>query len=326
MSCPECFSGSVHNHLGEAKGAIETLHGLECYIALPPTPSSSNPPATKRPPSTIIYLTDGFGLSLINNLILCDQLAASTGLRVLAPAYLPSTPLSVAVMPLMDDLLTTKIPWWNLWAQLIRIVLVIRILALGLPFTICCRFPKGHVIALAFARAVRRDLEPGAKLGVAGFCWGGYSATLLCGETAVDGGDRSGSGNDDGGKRLIDASFVGHPSGLKVPRMIVDAVSTFHTPYSMAIGDRDMLVGEQKALEVEAQLRRSLETEGLGEGKAESGRKALSEDEDPGAYQVQIYKGCSHGFVVRAAPNNPAEVKGMHEAREQAVRWFNKYL
>ena len=69
--------GSVHSHAGEAKGKSETLYGKNCYVALPPSTSTST--------SVIIYLTDVFGLNLINTKILADRLAAETGCKVLVP-------------------------------------------------------------------------------------------------------------------------------------------------------------------------------------------------------------------------------------------------
>lgn len=75
--------------------------------------------------------------------------------------------------------------------------------------------PKAYPEVLMYARAMHADLAPGEKLGVAGFCWGGYGSTNSCTEKATEGGSEP----------LIDAQFNGHPSQLKTPDMIVDAIA-----------------------------------------------------------------------------------------------------
>lgn len=291
MSCPDCFKGAIHNHAGEAQGTMQTLHGHPCYVASPPSPSSTSQ-------STIIFFCDIFGLNLINSKLLCDHYAAATGLRVIAPDIIPGRPAPVSVMAHMENLLSKSVAWWDLWGQLKRIATVLRILSVFLPMMITSMPAKGYPIALGFARAVRADMPRGARLGVAGFCWGGYISTNLCGEAAVEGGE----------ERLVDAQFCGHPSALKTPGMVVDALKAFHTPYSMAIGDRDFAYSEKKVMETETKLREVV-------GKPEEND-----------YEIKIYKGCRHGFAVRAAPGDKVEMQAMEEAREQAVNWFKKYL
>lgn len=39
MSCPDCFSGAVHE--GKPTGTVTKLHGLDVYVA---EPASGNPP------------------------------------------------------------------------------------------------------------------------------------------------------------------------------------------------------------------------------------------------------------------------------------------
>lgn len=151
---------------------------------------------------------------------------------------------------------------------------------------------------LRYARAVKKDLPEGAKLGVCGFCWGGYGSTNLCAEPAVEGGNEP----------LIGAQFTGHPSRLKVPDMIVNAVSKFRVPYSAAIAQNDFQVDEKLGLEIEAAL-----TEKVG---------PAGEND----WQINIYKGASHGFSVRARPHVELEIEAYHVSAKQAVDWFNKYL
>ena len=134
-------------------------------------------------------------------------------------------------------------------------------------------------------------------MGVCGFCWGGYGSTNLCKETTVPGGS----------EKLIDAQFCAHPSGLKVPDMIVDAVAT-GVPYSMAVGDMDIVMGKGQVDATEAALRQKVGAS------------------DTNNYEIRTYPGCKHGFAVRANTSNKVESDGAELAKVQAIDWFNKYL
>lgn len=43
-------------------------------------------------------------------------------------------------------------------------------------------------------------------------------------------------------------------------------------------------------------------------------------------FQVVIYEGAKHGFAVRADPADEGQTKSANEAKEQALRWFGKWL
>lgn len=202
MSCPDCFKGSVHDH-AEPTGQFATLHGWKTYIA-----------GDANAKSAILYLPDAFGLKLINNKLLADRYAAGTGCKVLIPDLLWRGGADPSYMDAVETLLT---PGGNFFARLWAFFQIAPSL---IPFMIFGGAPKTYPEILKYARAVRADLAPGGKLGVAGFCWGGYGSTNLCTETAGEGG----------GERLIDAQFNGHPSQLKIPDMVVDAIAA-KVPY-----------------------------------------------------------------------------------------------
>ena len=151
---------------------------------------------------------------------------------------------------------------------------------------------------LRYAREMKADMAEGGKLGVCGFCWGGYGSTNLCLETSKQGG----------GERLIDAQFCGHPSALKTPGMIVDAIKKYKVPYSCAVAELDFMYNEKVAAETEAVLRREV---------------GSAEEND---WEQVVYKGANHGFCVRAKPGDEMDNDGYHRAAKQAVDWFNKYL
>ena len=298
MSCPDCFRGSVHSHAGEAKGTTETVHGKTCYVASPPSTSTSTST------SVIIHLTDSFGLNLINTKLLADRFAAETGCKVLVPDVIPGGGGPVSLM-YHTEAMTAPVALFDVLGQLKRVAAALAVAALTVPLGLriwtSAAPHRAYPGILEFARAVRSGLPSGAKLGVVGFCWGGYGSVNLCREPAVEGGSDA----------LVDVQFCGHPYALTVPDMIVDAVRTYKVPFSMAIGDRDRYLTKEKIDETEAALRRK-----LGRGEGEGGY----------SYEVRVYGGCTHGFVVRANPADEVETVAAEEARGQAVAWLRKYL
>ena len=288
MSCPDCFKGAVHNH-GTPKGDMVDLYGRRCYVSPAPPGSTSS--------STIFFATDAFGLSLVNNKLLSDTYAAETGFKVVMPEIIPHGSAPISLMNYMDTLFV-PVRWSDLFGQLRRAWNALRVIVIFVPFMIRSGPTKGVPAALDFARKLKNDLPVGAKLGIAGFCWGGYISTELCKYPIREGSS----------ERLIDAQFCAHPSALKAPDMVLDAVSKFHVPYSVAIGDLDFVMAIETVEKTEAALREKV------------GRP---EEND---YEIRTYPGCRHGFAVRAMPENKVEQTAAEEAKVQAVEWFKKYL
>jgi len=239
MSCPDCFKGGVHHEHGTATGKEETLYGKNCYIASAPASSTSK--------SAILFLTDAYGLDLINNKLLADKYAAQTGFKVVVPDIIPGGPAPIYLMNTMYEV-TAPVAWLDIWGQLRRISAIFVAITTMVPFMYRAAPAGAYPHVLKFARAMRADLPAGAKMGVAGFCWGGFGSTKLCTETAVEGGS----------EKLIDAQYCGHPSGLTVPDMVLDAVSKLKVPYSMAIGGEDFVLGKAQVLQTEAALKQKV--------------------------------------------------------------------
>jgi len=114
-----------------------------------------------------------------------------------------------------------------------------------------------------------------------------------------------------GRERLIDAQFCAHPSGLKAPGQIVEAITKFKVPYSLAHASLDFSLTNKKVEKAEAILR-----EKVGRGGGENGAW----------YEFKIYEGCHHGFAARAKPGDKVELQGAEDAKEQAIEWFNRWL
>jgi len=287
MSCPDCFKGAEHIHGPPPKGTESTLHGVECYVSQ--TGDSPN--------ATIVFLTDAFGYKFINNRQLADVYASSTGFRVLIPHVLADP----APTSMIDNMhyLTSSDSILNPLTFLKKAYTALTVLFTLGPFLIKNRPAVAKPKILAFVRAVKAE-NPDAKLGVAGFCFGGRYATTLCAEPAVEGGKSP----------LFDASFAAHPSG-NAEGDFIEAVTRFKVPYSMCIGDKDMVMSHPKVEAMEAALRKA-----AGPGDGEGGIN----------YEITLKKNCTHGFAVRGIPGNKDEEKAAQEATEQAVEWFKRWL
>lgn len=61
------------------KGEIVKLHGLDCYVANPPSGT---------PKAIIVIIPDAFGIALPNNRILADAYAEQVGAQVLLPDFM----------------------------------------------------------------------------------------------------------------------------------------------------------------------------------------------------------------------------------------------
>jgi dienelactone hydrolase len=194
--------------------------------------------------------------------------------------------------------LSKPVGWTDIRGQLNRLWIGVQVIPPMVVFMYRTKPAAVYPTILAYARNVKKDLPEGGKLGVAGFCWGGYGSTMLCLEPTVDGGV----------EKLIDAQFCAHPSKLDFQRVIPEAVVQRKVPYSMAIGDLDRALKK----EVVEELRKTLK-EKIGEQEKDQ-------------YEIKTYDGCKHGFALRADAENKVEIGAAEQAAKQAVDWFNKHL
>ncbi|RPD64157.1 dienelactone hydrolase endo-1,3,1,4-beta-D-glucanase [Lentinus tigrinus ALCF2SS1-7] len=72
--CDQCFQGVRHE--GQPEGKIEKIGGVECYVATPTGDYLKN--------KVVLFLTDVFGIPLINNKLLADDFARN-GYRTVIP-------------------------------------------------------------------------------------------------------------------------------------------------------------------------------------------------------------------------------------------------
>ena len=146
----------------------------------------------------------------------------------------------------------------------------------------------------SFINAVR--YIPGTnKVGVIGFCWGGRYA-ILAAHKELSGFEGKG----------VEAAYACHPSLVSIPADF----EPVGVPLSLALGDKDSLLGEKEV----GQIKELMEKKSAGE----QGEKVESE--------VRIYKDQVHGFALRGDWSSEKDKKCMDEATEQGISWFKKYL
>ncbi|KAI9371015.1 Alpha/Beta hydrolase protein [Aspergillus egyptiacus] len=224
MSCPDCFTG--HIHPGSPKGNVTTLHGLNVYIAEPPST-----PEDHHIRGIIIIIPDAFGWEFVNNRVLADHYAEKGRFRVYLPDFMKGTAAPVWMLDTMRSVMKTG----SLYDWLVKPYHIASAIYGFVPFLLANRPSKSYPVVEAFFAAVRKAEGRDLPLGAAGFCWGGKHTLLLAhgASTTVEGGAE---------KRLIDAGFTGHPSLLALP----GDIEKISVPVSFALGEVDSYLNAEK--------------------------------------------------------------------------------
>jgi dienelactone hydrolase len=108
MSCPDCFSGNVHE--GSPKGQITTLHGLDAYVS---EPAEGTPVK-----GLIIIIPDAFGWEFVNNRILADHYAEKGSYKVYLPDFMKGELSNLRRSRNMDILHSFRGMDWGLCSDL----------------------------------------------------------------------------------------------------------------------------------------------------------------------------------------------------------------
>ncbi|KAH7089419.1 Alpha/Beta hydrolase protein [Paraphoma chrysanthemicola] len=267
MSCPDCFRGQ--DHFGPTAGSETVMYGLDVYITRPPESSD------KHSQNVIVLFSDAFGWGTTNLRLLADSYARRTGAQVLLP-------------DLMDGAYINQITVGTSICKSIN-VLIVQAAYYIIPFFIRNPAHKRYNLAVDFVSNLRTELPAGARIGVAGFCWGAHATTRLARCDHISNANQP----------LIDAAFTAHPSEVKV-----DDFSGIKVPYSMIIGDIDFAMKIEDVKKVTGIL---------------AANTALENE-------VVVVPGARHGFAVRANPNDPSEKEMADQAEDQLVRWFCVHL
>jgi dienelactone hydrolase len=139
------------------------------------------------------------------------------------------------------------------------------------------------------------------KVGVAGFCWGGKFAFLLCADTPSSRVHRHESQVTASMlEPLIDCGFTAHPSMVNVPED-VEAVSL---PLSVVVGNEDMAM---KSADIKLM-------------------QEILTVKKKGDHEVNIIPGAKHGFAVREDPKDRFQGQCADKAEVQAIEWFTRWF
>ena len=160
-----------------------------------------------------------------------------------------------------------------------------------IPFAFKNRFSQRWPGMQKFFTLLRQE-KGETPIAAAGFCWGGLYGVHLTHE----GEDTKTSG----GRALVDAVFVAHPSNLTIPQDIEKVTGNL----SIAIGDDDVVMPLNQVKIAQQVFKDKLNVDS----------------------EVVVYPGAKHGFSVRASRAKPdsKETKQAEEAEEQAIAWFKK--
>lgn len=213
-----CLSGVIQS--GRPSGSVETIGGLQTYVAEPESHSKAK---------SIVFLTDLFGWELPNVRLLADEYA-----RAGFYAYIPDILFGDSVP--IDYLQNIEPPLkaqenLSLVDKAKNAAVVPTVLG---PWMVKHREAVTRPLVDGFINTVR--MIPGTNtIGAIGFCFGGRYAILQAHGRSMDG-----DGSSIGG---VDAAYACHPSMISIPGDF-EAVTK---PLSIAIGSKDSMTGVDSA-------------------------------------------------------------------------------
>lgn len=177
----------------------------------------------------------------------------------------------------------------------------LKTIALMAPFIVRTRRSVTQPRVVRFFQDLRASPPPfpaqSLKIGVAGFCWGGYHAIYLAQDNPETRVTPPGSAK---GVSLINCGFTAHPSSVSIPSDIL----AVRLPLSVANGPDDALMGREKMVQL----------------------TQILEANEAAAHEVVLFEGARHGFGNRGDPNDPKQAEMGLQAEDQAVNWFSKHL
>ncbi|KAI1170102.1 dienelactone hydrolase family protein [Nemania sp. FL0916] len=221
MSCPECFTGGVHD--GTPTGTVTKLHDLDVYIA---EPASGNPPK-----GVIVLIPDIFGWAFVNIRLMADGFAKKKDYRVYVPDFMKGNAAPVSVISTMQKVMAPK-SWSETLAKPYH---AISLVGSAAPAIFLNRPGKTFPVVKAFMESLRQNEAAQLPVGATGYCWGGKHVVLLAEGLKVD------------GKPLIDAGFTAHPSFLT----LFEDIEKITVPVSFALGEKDNMISVEQAKQLE---------------------------------------------------------------------------
>ncbi|KAL0477860.1 hypothetical protein AKO1_013673 [Acrasis kona] len=203
---------------GDKKGSMTHINGVDAYISMPKNKSER----------AVVFLSDAFGLELINNYIICDKFAEAGYITIMPDLFnggaIPGSLMSI----ISAD--TSKLSLLEKANRLFKMVA-----SFG-PFTI------RHMDAakkLPIVQDTIKELQTQhgiTKIAATGYCYGGKLVALM-NQHDIN----------------FDTSAVAHPSMLKVPYDI----ERIKKPILFNCAEEDFMLSTKAANESEAILKKN---------------------------------------------------------------------
>ncbi|KAJ6262485.1 hypothetical protein Dda_3295 [Drechslerella dactyloides] len=266
---------------GKPDGNFEEIGGRRTYVV--PSPDGSK---TK----TLIYITDMFGVELLNHQLLADTYAQG-GFQVLMPDFLDGDGLPADFMGTVEPKLAVQ----ETLSSVIKATNQATMMATMGPKGIKHREAVSKPKIDAFIAEIRKDPAV-AKLGIVGTCWGGRHAILQA---------RKDTG--------VDAVAALQPSYTATADW--EPVSV---PVYLAFGENDTIVPVSSP----GGALSSLPTSSLPANDIISVLEKKTELDK----EIRIFPKQVHGFTHRGDYSSDKDRLAMDEAAQAVVDWFRKYL
>ncbi|KAK4898892.1 hypothetical protein LTR27_003623 [Elasticomyces elasticus] len=274
-----CLSGKINE--GKPKGREQDINGIPTYVAEP-----ENGDKTK----TVVFLVDIFGWQFPNVRLLADEYAAA-GFTAYIPDVHEGDSIDISFLQTVEP----QLPEREKLSLVDKAASTAKVGATLGPWLATHREAVARPIIENFIDKVR--YIPGTnKVGVIGFCWGGRYA-ITCAQKPFSGSESKG----------VNAAYACHPSLVSIPSDFDPVV----VPLSLALGDKDSLLGEKEVGQIQELMQKKKSGE-QGEKLAES--------------EVRIYQDQVHGFALRGDWSSEKDKKAMDDATKQGIEWFKKHL
>ncbi|KAF2499536.1 alpha/beta-hydrolase [Lophium mytilinum] len=217
-----CLSGKVQE--GKPAGRVQTIGGLQTYVA---------EPSTNSPAKSIVFIVDIFGWEFPNVRLLADNYAKAG-----FTAYIPDVHNgdSLPIEFLQD--VEPPLPVRENLTLVQKTAATAKVGATLGPWLLRHREAVSKPIIDGFIREVRKI--PGTDhVGAIGFCWGGRYAILAAHETDP--------------ALKLDAAYACHPSMVAVP----GDFEGVKQPLSLACGSKDSLLDEKTVGQIKEVLEKN---------------------------------------------------------------------